>query len=193
MDFLFFIVGSLGSLISLYSLICLVRIFITWVPSIAHSTFGRLLAQICDPWLGLFRKFNITKRMGIDVSPIIAIGVLALVSSVFSEIARVQSFSPGIILAMTLGMIWSIVSSLLTFFNIIVIVRLIAELFKKNTGLVWQNIDRLLSPIMQKVVGIFSKNRFLQYKISLAILLACGLATQLLLRYIIGLFLAFLV
>ncbi len=178
MDIIFLALSTLSSLIQVYMLVCLVRVFITWVPSLAYSSFGRLLSQIADPWLNIFRKFNPFKRQGIDISPIFAFAVLMLLSNVFTHIASSKNFSLTIIIAITISLVWSVISSLFTFFNIIVLVRLIATLLNKNQGQIWQSIDQLLHPVIQKVIPIFTKNRFLQLKYSLMILLAIGLVAQ---------------
>ncbi len=178
MDIIFLAFSTLSSLISVYMLVCLVRVFITWVPSLAYSTFGRLLSQIADPWLNIFRKFNPLRRFNVDISPIFAFAVLMLVSNILNQIAVSRHFSIGIIFAITISMAWSVVSSLFTFFNIIVLIRLVACLFNKNEGQIWQSIDHLLHPVIQKVIPLFTKNRFLQMKYSLLILLAIGFLLQ---------------
>ncbi len=178
MDIVFFALSTISSVVSVYMLVCLARVFITWVPSLAYSTVGRLLAQIADPWLNMFKRFNPLKRYGVDISPIFAFAVLMLISNVFDQIARSQEFSLSIILLITISMVWSVVSSLLTFFNIIVLVRLVANLFNKNEGQIWKSIDHLLYPVIQKVIPLFTKNRFLQMKYSLIILLVLGVVAQ---------------
>ncbi len=178
MDIIFLALSTISSLISLYMLVCLVRVFLTWVPSLAYSSFGRLLSQIADPWLNLFRRFNPLKRYGVDISPIFAFAVLMLVANILNQIANSRHFSITSILGFTISMVWSVVSSLLTFFNIIVLVRLVANLLNKNQGQIWQSIDQLLNPAIQKVTSLVTKNRFTQMKFSLMILLAFGIIIQ---------------
>ncbi len=186
MDIIYFALSTLSSVVSVYMLICLVRVFITWVPSLAYSTIGKLLSQIADPWLNIFRKLNPLRRQGVDISPIFAFAVLMLISNILNQIATTRSFSIGIIIGITISMAWSVLSSLLTFFNILVLIRLIANLLNKNQGQIWQNIDLLLAPVIQKIVPLFTKNRFIQMKYSLMILLAIGLVIQYGLGYVIS-------
>ncbi len=186
MDIVFFALKTLSSLISVYMLVCLARVFITWVPSLAYSSFGRLLAQIADPWLNIFKKFNPLRRFGVDISPIFAFAVLMLASNILNQIASSRHFSIGTIIGIIISMAWSVLSSLLTFFNIIVLVRLIATLLNKNQGQIWQSIDQLLQPVINKVIPLFTKNRFLQHKYSLMILLALGVIAQYGLGYAIA-------
>ncbi len=167
-------------------LVCLVRVFITWVPSLAYSSLGRILAQIADPWLNLFRRFNPLRRYGVDISPIFAFATLMLISNIADQIAQSRTFSLGVSLLIIVSMAWSIVSSLLTFFNILVLVRLIATLLNKNQGQIWQSIDHLLHPVIKRVIPFFTKNRFLQMKYSLMILLAIGVILQYGLGFVIA-------
>ncbi|MFJ7825030.1 YggT family protein [Psychrobacillus sp. NPDC096623] len=66
---------SLGVQIYTYALIA--YILMSWVPSIQHSSFGRFLSRICEPYLQPFRKIIPPLGM-IDISPIVAIFVLRL-------------------------------------------------------------------------------------------------------------------
>lgn len=50
----------------------------SWVPAAQGSTFGRILARLCEPYLGFFRKFIPPIGM-IDFSPIIAILLLTFI------------------------------------------------------------------------------------------------------------------
>ena len=118
MYIIFSLLAALASAVSLYSLLCIVRVFFTWVPDLNYSPFGKLLARICDPWLNAFRKFNFTRNSPVDISPVISVGVLIMISSIFKQIAHSRSFSPLVIVAVIVQMAWSVVSSLLTFFNI---------------------------------------------------------------------------
>lgn len=162
----------------MYSLLCVIRVFFTWLPDLNYSPFGRLLARICDPWLNMFRKFNFLKNSPFDLSPVISVGVLIMISSILKQIAFYRSFSLGIIVSVILQMLWSIISSLLTFFNILLAVRLIAELLNKTQNRIWYTVDQVLNPIIYKIPAFFSRRRFIQPKYALLITLGCGLIVQ---------------
>lgn len=184
MNLISVILETAGSLISLYAFVCIARVFITWIPSFANGTIGRLLAQICDPWMNIFRRAMSTKYSRIDFSSIIAIGILLLISSILHTISLTPSFSFriifGIIFSLTLEMIWQIVSFLVMFFTILVLIRLIAVLLNKNTGSLWLSLDQVLNPVVSKVMGVFSKNRIFQQKFALLITLVCGILIKVL-------------
>lgn len=178
MYIIFSMISALASAVSLYSLLCIVRVFFTWVPDLNYSPFGKLLARICDPWLNTFRKFNFTRNSPVDISPVISVGVLIIISSIFKQIARSRSFSPLVILAVIVQMVWSVVSSLLTFFNILLLVRLIAELLDRTQSRIWYSVDQVLNPIIYKIPAFFVRGRFIRPKTAMLITLACGAAVQ---------------
>ncbi len=47
----------------------------SWFPNARESSFGQILARICEPYLEVFRRFIPPIGM-IDISPIVAIVVL---------------------------------------------------------------------------------------------------------------------
>ena len=181
-----FIFHTLSTLVSLYLLVCFVRVILSWVPGLAYSPFGRVVSQITDPYLQLFRKFNPTARYGVDISPIFAFAALMILENILKSIAIYKVFSIGLIIVQVVNIAGSIITSILTFLNIIVLIRLIAMLLNKNSGQIWQAIDQLLYPITQKVTPIFTKNRFLQPKFQLLLLLVCGILIKIAITFITG-------
>lgn len=73
------IVSPLVSFLSLYSVLLIIRILLTWFPTVDWSTppFS-WLSQITDPYLNLFRSI-IPPLGGMDFSPMLAILLLQLV------------------------------------------------------------------------------------------------------------------
>lgn len=66
--------------ISIYSLLLIVYILMSWVPSMRENAFGRFVGKIVEPYLSFFRKFIPPFGM-IDFSPIVAIFALRFISS----------------------------------------------------------------------------------------------------------------
>ncbi len=64
----------------IYSFALIIYIFMSWFPGARESSFGIMLAKICEPYLEIFRKFIPPLGM-IDFSPIVAIIVLQLARS----------------------------------------------------------------------------------------------------------------
>lgn len=70
--------NAINNLFNLYFYIIIVRIFLTWIPSIDWwKQPWQTLAQITDIYLNLFRKF-IPPVGGLDLSPIVALIALQI-------------------------------------------------------------------------------------------------------------------
>lgn len=69
------------NLVDFYELLIVIYIIMSWFP-IREGSFvydiGMVLRQVCEPWLGLFRRIIPPLGM-IDFSPVIAILVLNLI------------------------------------------------------------------------------------------------------------------
>ncbi|MGY4794335.1 YggT family protein [Lysinibacillus sp. FSL K6-0057] len=59
----------------IYSFMLIAYILMSWVPAAQNSAIGRMLEKVCEPYLGIFRKFIPPLGM-IDISPIVAIFML---------------------------------------------------------------------------------------------------------------------
>ena len=73
---------AINQLFYLYYILLIVRIFMTWIPTInweAQPT--KTVRIITDAWLDLFRRF-IPPVGGLDFSPIVAIIVLQVLQTV---------------------------------------------------------------------------------------------------------------
>lgn len=66
--------------ISIYSIVLIIYILMSWVPSMRENVFGRFIGVLAEPYLSFFRRFIPPLGM-IDFSPIIAIFALRLISS----------------------------------------------------------------------------------------------------------------
>lgn len=66
--------------ISIYSLLLIAYILMSWVPSMRETGFGVFLGKIVEPYLSFFRKFIPPLGM-IDISPIVAIFALRFIAS----------------------------------------------------------------------------------------------------------------
>lgn len=75
------LIGSLLiSLISIYRIVLIVYIFMSWFPNARESTVGQFIGSICEPYLEPFRRF-IPPLGPLDISPIVAIIVLFFAES----------------------------------------------------------------------------------------------------------------
>ncbi len=109
-------------LIELYSFLIWIRIIMSWFrPYPRPGSFTYYIARAVDPYLGLFRSDK--ARIGmLDFSPIIAIGVLAVVQSLLAVYGSFGFLTLGIILAQIISAIWSYGISIFLFFSIIILI-----------------------------------------------------------------------
>lgn len=188
MSAIMWIFRILSGAVSLYVLACLVRILLTWIPNLNNSKFGRIMSDICDPYLNMFRNIRFLRIGPIDFSPILAIGILLLIPSILNQIVVFGTIKIGYILAAILTGAWSIFVSILTFFNIIVAIRFVVALLKKDySSSIWQTLDQLIYPIQSKVQNIFFKNKAPTNTMLLGITLLCCIAVQVIGSWLIGL------
>lgn len=146
----------LAAAVSIYSLLCTVRIILTWIPGAAYSGAGRFLSNLCDPFLNMFSRIRWLRFGALDFSPILALAVLTMLSYLFQNIAAGGRISLGGILALVIQLAWSVMSSLLMFLALIVVIRLIVFFSgaDRNSPL-WAQVDSSLNPL------IYSMSKFL--------------------------------
>lgn len=146
----------LSAAISIYTLLCLVRIFLTWLPNAGYNSFTQFLGQICDPYLNLFRGIRWLVIGGFDFSPTLALCILGAASTLVNTFTHAGRITIGMLLSMILSLAWSIVSSLVVFLIILLAVRLIMLYANKNPdGPIIQALDRAINPMIFRVAGTF--------------------------------------
>lgn len=183
----------LSVLLNVYAFVCVIRIALTWFPKANYSPAGKVLASICDPFLNLFRRIRFLNFRGLDFSPALAICILYAAGTLLSGLAHAQTISVGNILAMVLGLTWSLVSSVANFFIVILIIRLIAYFIIKRASRnhygsyspFWDSFDRMISPFVFKVSGFFSKKP-ISFSSSLIISIIFSLVFVMLSRIIVS-------
>ena len=163
------VLRSIASLVSIYAMLCFARIFLTWIPDLAYSQVGRVLSSICDPYLNLFRRLRFLRFASFDFSPTIALCVLIGISAILSNIALAGTITVGILLAVIVNMIWSIVSAITFFIIIILLVRLAILIFSQRYNPMWEQLDRSITPIVYKVSQLIAGGRRMSYKTALII------------------------
>lgn len=185
-----FIMGAIFNLlafvISVYNFCCLIRVLLTWFPNMNYSKPGRILGQICDPYLNWFRRFRFLQFGRMDFSPVAAMGVLILCSGIFRQIAAYGSIGIGVILAGIVNIVWSIIGSIISIFNIIVAIRLVINLLNKDfSSGMWGQLDTIVYPVRAKIMSFF-KNRSFSFRAELGITLAAGILAQLIGSWLFG-------
>ena len=86
----FLLIQSVNRLVALYGFLLILYILSSWIPQLRQSRVGEILAQVSEPYLGLFRGV-IPPLGGIDFSPILAFVVLRLVQGILNQSLRALS------------------------------------------------------------------------------------------------------
>ena len=162
----------LSSLVEIYSVLCIVRLFLTWIPGAAYSKAADVLSKICDPFLNVFRGIKFLRIGAIDFSPALALCALAVLSSILKSISYGAQFSPILILIVFLSAIESFIISILTFIIIIHIIRLViifVQGMPMNRSPILESLDSVLMPFCYKIAKTFTLGRSVTYKTALII------------------------
>ena len=180
---------TVRQLINAYLFLCFIKILLSWVPSAAYSSFGRVLSSICDPYLNWFRRFRFTRIGMVDFSPILSLGILSMTAQLITSILATGTISLWAVVVSIIQLRWSFVSFILNLLIIFLIIRLGYDLFgSSNSSPFWYNLDRFLSPVIAKTTGFFQRKP-LQYRTRLVL----TIILILLLRIVLGLFFGSLV
>ncbi|MBO4729192.1 MAG: YggT family protein [Spirochaetaceae bacterium] len=172
-------------IISFYTLILFIRIILTWIPSLEYSKFGKILAEFCDPYLNLFKKIRILRTGPLDFTPILAIGVLVIISSVLQGIVSTRRFSVGIILAEIIRLCWSVIHAVLIVLIIVVFVRLIVSVINRDTSPIWSQIDKMISPVAYRLTNMVFPKKFVKYQTVLIVTLVALILSHILIEIIL--------
>lgn len=187
------VLSLLSAIIIIYTILCLIAIFITWIPGAKFTKFGKFISAITDPYLRLFSRRGWLRFGNIDFSPIIAIAILSVLSSILGGITTTGRLYFGGILATILGMIWSVSSSILTIFFLLIFIRWIVLLVNKgqvSTNSAWYQLDLMLQKFVYKIGNTIIKNNLTYQKallISWIVLLVAGVILRILFMILIGL------
>jgi YggT family protein len=177
----------LGTLVTLYSIACFIRVIITWFPQVSFSSFARFLYRICDPYLNIFKRMRFLHTSTLDFSPMLALAVLVGISNIFTRMATMQKVSVGYILAIAVQMLWSVCSSIIVFLIFIIIVRLVADIVApKSSFQLWSSLDRILYPVISPITAPFSNSGRISWRTSLIIGGVFFILANMLLGWIIG-------
>lgn len=153
-----------SSLVSLYMVLCIIRIFFSWIPSLTDTKWGKLIARLTDPYLNLFRGFSLFRTTAVDFSPIVALAVLSVLNNLFMTLSYAVRITLGFILSLLLDAAWSAISFLLGFFLVISLIRIIGFLARIAVlHPLWQILDGIINPLLFRINRIIYRGRTVQY------------------------------
>lgn len=160
------IFSILASVVSIYTLLCLVRVMLSWFPGAEYSRFGQVLRQMCDPYLDIFRRFRFLRFSSFDFTPAIGLCVLMALQAFFNSLAMGKAFRISTILSMLVMLVGNIFTSVLGFFAVIILVRLIVYLIigdGQGSYSIWTAMDRAISPIIFRIAGLVFRNQSVSF------------------------------
>lgn len=154
------ILSVIAALLSLYTLLCLASVIMTWIPGAKFTKVGRFISRLCDPYMNFFSRKGLFRLGNVDFSPIISLGLLSLASTIIGGIQSTGKIYIGGILATVLYSIWGIVQSLGGLLFLLILIRWIALLASHGVtpyDSIWTRFDQMLNNIVYKISGTFYK------------------------------------
>ena len=161
------ILSFLSAALIIYAILCIIAIFITWIPGAKFTRFGKIITSITEPYLRIFSRITWLRFGNIDFSPILALALLSLLSSILGSITTSGRLYFGGILALILSMVWSVISSLITIILLLVLIRWIVLLANKgqvSTNSGWYQVDLMLQKFVYKLGNTFFKTNLTYQK-----------------------------
>ena len=181
------LMNFLSVIVSIYMMIIFVRIILTWFSWLGNSGFLDILARITDPYLNWFRRFSFLRVGFLDLSPIVALGVLSLVNRIFSTLAYYGTITIGIVLAMILQALWGAVSFFLGFLIVVLVLRLIAHFARQNLyNPFWRIVDTISRPVLFRINRILFRNRIVNFGTGIVLSTAGMVILYLILRFLVS-------
>jgi YggT family protein len=176
-----------SALLSLYMVVILVRVIMTWFRGIHTGRAEAFLASITDPYLDWFRR-NVPVRFGaLDFSAVVGILALGVLNTIANQLAFAGTITFGFVLAIIVSAVWSVVSFFLTLFLIAAGIRLVGMLANiDHGGRFWIILEQIVNPALQTTVRPFLRGRFTNYRDSLLIFIGIFLGALIAGRVLIG-------
>lgn len=154
----------IARLLSIYSFVIWIRILASWInPFPQPGSFTYYLARIVDPYLNTFRSRRFRAGM-LDFSPIIGIGVLSVVQSVFEIYGTYGMMSLSLIVQLFISAFWSYgVSIFFTFGFILLVMKTIASFMRNSAfSMGMSRMGSFIDPVISWVRRTFFKTRFVR-------------------------------
>jgi YggT family protein len=156
------------TVLSIFSLLIVIRIIISWFGSFVSSRAVDILARITDPYLGWWSRY-FPLRIGIvDFSAILAIVFLSFLQNVLFSILYAGKISAGAVLAIIISSVWGVFSLIIGFCVVVLILRFIAYLINSDMlGMFWHLVDTISQPLLYRLNRIIFGNRITNYFMSI--------------------------
>lgn len=182
----------LSAAITVYMILCFLRIMSSWLPSLDLGRPGDLIARLTDPYLRIFSRLRWLRLGQLDFSPILALAVLTIASTVVDGLRTVDRITLGKVLGLLVGAFWAAIGFILAFLALCILLRFIVALARwSSLHPLWMAIDSLLNPVLYRINRILYRGRIVNYIQSLitgfVILVLAKLAGDSLVGLLVGL------
>lgn len=147
----------LAAAVSVYMLLIIFRVLLSWFQGRVNGRGVEILTRITDPYLNKFRSISWLKLGMMDFSPVVAIAVLGMVSQIFTSLAVSGTLDPMMIVVYILNTLWSFFSFFINLFIILMLFRLVTLLFFTSwSHQILFQIDNLLYKAVARILGFFT-------------------------------------
>jgi len=142
-----------SALLSVYMLLIIIRVLLTWFQGSLRGKPVEILESIVDPYLNWFRRFTWLKIGMLDLSPVAAIILLGFVMQIIDAFVNSGKITIGFLLAMIISALWNVISFVLQIVFIMMLIRFVAT-FVASTGYhpFLERMDGWIRPLMQKIL-----------------------------------------
>ncbi|MEM5948589.1 YggT family protein [Spirochaetia bacterium 38H-sp] len=182
----------MSSLITVYMLAIVLRIFLSWFSMTRGYPDNNFISKITDPYINIFKRISFLRTSMMDFSPVAAILVLSVLNTIFVRLTEGQDVSFSLVLGIIVLSIWSVALFFVIFIIILIVIRIISVFFHvSSVHPVWYTIDNILSPMTYRLTRLIFKNRLIPYPAALALLgtiltISAILANKLVEDFIVG-------
>ena len=154
----------LGAIVSIYTLLCTLRVLMTWLPGLALGKAGHIIAAVTDPFLGLFSRMKLFRTERFDFSPIAALATLSVLNNMLSTLAMTGKVSVGLLLNLVLWALWSALSFVISFLAFCALLRIIVFLAHWNSlHPLWVVLDAVLNPFLFRINHLIYRHKAINY------------------------------
>jgi len=174
------VMGVVSALLTVYLLLLIVRILLTWVSMDHGHPALRILHGVTDPFLNWFRRFRFLVIGQLDFTPLAALLVVNFLASLARMIGMYGQVSVGIVLTILLQLLWGAASFFFFFLGALSLIRYLAIRFRWGGQGLWAYLDAVLQPPAAAVGRRIRPGTFVSYTTSLLVLALVNLAIAIL-------------
>lgn len=163
-----YIFKILSALVTVYWVLCFLRIMTSWLPGVDLGRGGYLLSRTTDPFLSRFSRISWLKLGQFDFSPIFALAILTVLNSVFMNLGASGFITVGKLLGVLLLSLWAAFGFVFSFLAVCALLRVIVAAARWNSlHAFWRVLDSILNPVLYRINRLIYRGRIINYLQSL--------------------------